>query len=296
LSTDLCAAGIFAPAEGNSLPLQSGEITTRLPEIPAFTGAELRPRESADRAGLSAWSRSGAKRAFDLACVLSSLPVLIPLLLLVALAVWMMSGRPVLFLQKRVGRHGRRFTILKFRTLENVSPASPAGQRFTPLGRFLRRWKLDELPQLVNVLIGDMSLVGPRPKMREYQLGVPVCRPGITGAATIAFACEEELLERVAKLRSGSTYRAVVMPAKLRLDAHYMAQATFASDVKLILDSILRRWDQATLQSAIAPVASAADSAHANRCAHPGRRITRMHGPSLPKFAGSVEAEAAVPF
>ena len=98
-------------------------------------------------------------------------------------------------------------------------------------------------------LLGELSLVGPRPKMREYELHTPQCRPGITGAATIVFAREEELLEKVPTLRLGNSYRSVVMPAKLRIDAEYMARATFLSDLKLIAATVLRRWDSDTLQA-----------------------------------------------
>ena len=120
---------------------------------------------------LSPWSRSGAKRLFDCACVLPVLLLLVPALLAIALAVRLTSPGPVLFLQQRMGRNGRTFTILKFRTMIHATDephnavTTAANQAFTPIGPFLRRWKLDELPQLLNVLAGDMSLVGPRPKM-----------------------------------------------------------------------------------------------------------------------------------
>jgi len=128
------------------------------------------------------------------------LPLLIPILLILAIAVWATSEGPVFFLQKRVGRDGCTFTILKFRTIVHDSRAryhavtTAENQPFTPIGPFLRRWKLDELPQVFNVLMGHMSLVGPRPKMPEHVTKDLCCRPGITGAATIAFACEEAVL------------------------------------------------------------------------------------------------------
>jgi len=116
---------------------------------------------------LSSWSQSSAKRLFDLVCALIALPLLMPVFLVIALGILFTSQGPVLFLQKRSGRHNRSFTILKFRTLEHReqhahnSVTTAENQRFTPVGPFLRKWKLDELPQLLNVLIGDMSLVGP---------------------------------------------------------------------------------------------------------------------------------------
>jgi lipopolysaccharide/colanic/teichoic acid biosynthesis glycosyltransferase len=198
---------------------------------------------------LSDWSKSGAKRFFDCACVISMLPVLIPVFVLVGLAVRITSSGPVLFLQKRMGRHGREFTIFKFRTMVHNSDrahhpvSTTCNQLFTPVGPFLRRWKLDEVPQLFNVLAGHMSLVGPRPKLPAHALSNVPCRAGITGAATIAFAREEAILDRVPKHLLESFYHSVVLPAKHQLDADYMARATFLSDFKLIVDSVLRRWD-----------------------------------------------------
>ncbi len=203
---------------------------------------------------LSPWSRSRAKRIFDCVCVLSVLPLLIPILLLIGLAVRFTSSGPALFLQRRMGRHGQNFTILKFRTMIHDAdrahhPVTTSGnQRFTPMGPFLRRWKLDELPQLLNVLAGHMSLVGPRPKLPIHAISDLPCRAGITGAATIAFAREEETLDRVPRHRLEFFYHSVVLPAKHRLDAEYMAQATFLSDLKIIIDSVFRRWDSSIVE------------------------------------------------
>jgi len=203
---------------------------------------------------LSSWSQSGAKRFFDCVCVLSMLPVLVPVFLVVGLAVRITSRGPVLFLQKRMGRHGREFTILKFRTMIHASerahhPVTTSGnQQFTKVGPFLRRWKLDEVPQLFNVLAGHMSLVGPRPKLPAHAISNVPCRAGITGAATIAFAREETILDLVPKHHLEAFYHSVVLPAKHQLDEDYMASATFTSDLKLIVDSVLRRWDTAVIE------------------------------------------------
>jgi lipopolysaccharide/colanic/teichoic acid biosynthesis glycosyltransferase len=178
----------------------------------------------------SAWSNSRAKHLFDCMCVLFALPVMMPVFLMIALAVRLTSRGPVLFLQRRMGRHGRPFTILKFRTLTHLQRESRSAvttaenQRFTPVGAFLRRWKLDELPQLLNVLVGDMSLVGARPKLPQHQ------------------AREELALARVPNDLLESHYHTVILPAKHAIDSAYMAQATFLSDLKLIVITLSYRW------------------------------------------------------
>ena len=210
---------------------------------------------------LSWWSRSGSKRLFDCACVLMSLPVLIPVMLAAAAAVKLTSRGPVLFLQKRVGRDGRTFTIFKFRTMVHRADRAQHAittsddQRFTLVGPFLRRWKLDELPQLINVLLGHMSLVGPRPKVPEHVMFDPPCRPGITGLATLVFACEESDLAGLEKDRLDAYYHSVVLPTKRQLDAAYMARATFISDFRLLVNSVLRRWDSRALDELMATTA-----------------------------------------
>jgi lipopolysaccharide/colanic/teichoic acid biosynthesis glycosyltransferase len=204
---------------------------------------------------VSSWSASAAKRVFDCACVLLALPAILPLALVIGAAVRLTSRGPVLFLQKRMGRHGQTFTIFKFRTMIHVvdrahHPITTSGnQRFTPVGPFLRRLKLDELPQLANVLLGHMSLVGPRPKLPEHVVFDLPCRPGITGMATTVFASEEAAFARVPKDYLDAFYHTVVLPAKWKLDVEYMAQATFVSDLKLLVNTVLRRWDNSVLES-----------------------------------------------
>lgn len=211
------------------------------------------------RMRLSSWSQSNAKRAFDCACVLISLPLLIPALLVLGLAVRLTSRGPVLFMQRRMGRHGKAFTILKFRTMAHgkdrahLAVTTVVNQPFTPIGPFLRRWKLDELPQILNVLAGNMSVVGPRPKLAEHVASDLPCRPGITGAATIAFAREEAALSRVPQHQLDTYYHTLVLPAKGYLDAAYMARATFLSDLKLIANTLLRRWDDSILHALLDP-------------------------------------------
>ena len=224
------------------------------------------------RERLSPWSQSWTKRLFDCLCVLLALPLLIPVLAVVALAVRLTSRGPVLFLQKRMGRDGRAFTILKFRTMAHTKHGShnpvttTENQRFTPVGPFLRRWKLDELPQLLNVLVGDMSMVGPRPKLLEHQIAALCCRPGITGAATIAFAREEQILVRLPNHYLDDYYSSVILPFKHQLDMEYMARANFLSDLKLILDSVLRRWDPHVMDRLLC-----AAGTRAEEIAHPSK-------------------------
>jgi len=237
----------------STLDLQRSVQTAQKSSFPGRSEAVVRLSLSLVEERVSPWSQSGLKRLFDVVCVLLALPLLIPIFIVVGLAVYFTSKGPVLFLQKRVGLHRRNFTILKFRTMEHLengarNKVTTAGnQRFTPVGPLLRRWKLDELPQILNVLIGDMTLVGPRPKLPEHQLGELKCRPGITGAATIAFAREEQILAGLPHHHVDGYYHSIILPAKLRLDREYMAQATFLTDLKLIVDTVIRRWDSSEI-------------------------------------------------
>ena len=196
-------------------------------------------------APLSRWAASQAKRAFDVALVLAALPLLAPLCLLIAIAVRISSTGPVFFLQKRAGMGGRFFTIVKFRTMVHGERQGKGfittidDEQITPAGRVLRYWKLDELPQFLNVLRGDMSLVGPRPRVPEQQVGRLRCRPGITGAASLAFAREEVLLAGIPRHLLDTYYASRVLPVKQQLDDDYMARATFFSDVKLICKTVI---------------------------------------------------------
>lgn len=227
---------------------------------------------------LSAWSASLGKRLFDLFCVACALPLAIPAFVVTGLAVRLTSRGPVLFRQQRMGMHGRTFTIYKFRTMPyRHSPASrpsvttSMNQRFTLVGPFLRRWKLDELPQLFNILRGDMSLVGPRPKMPCHQPCNLNCRPGITGKATIVFAREEVALAHIPVSQLDAYYHGVVLPLKQLLDEEYMSKATFASDLRLIVRSVLRKWEDLDLSDFPMP----------DQFAKPERTVT----PIRPRYA-----------
>jgi lipopolysaccharide/colanic/teichoic acid biosynthesis glycosyltransferase len=211
---------------------------------------------------ISTWSRSRLKRIFDLALVLCAMPAALPILLLVAVAVRLTSRGPILFRQKRTGLGGRAFTIYKFRSMPvNLrSAARPAitttaNQSFTPIGAFLRRWKLDELPQVFNVLRGDMSLVGPRPKLPQLHSGQLACRPGITGRATLVFAREECVLSAVPASGVDAFYCGVIRPIKQTLDDEYMATATFTSDLRLIARSLLHLFNDTEIASLLPTLA-----------------------------------------
>jgi lipopolysaccharide/colanic/teichoic acid biosynthesis glycosyltransferase len=165
-------------------------------------------------------------------------------------------------------------------------------QTFTPVGPFLRRYKLDELPQLLNVLIGEMSLVGARPKLPEHQIADLLYRPGITGAATFAFAREEKALARVPKHSLDTYYHAVILPTKSRLDEEYMAHATFRSDLKIIINSVLRRWDDSVVDSLPEPYEFS--SYNGMRSANvPSPRVRLLRTPSMTCAPSLPSAEEA---
>jgi lipopolysaccharide/colanic/teichoic acid biosynthesis glycosyltransferase len=197
---------------------------------------------------LSPWSLSPLKRIIDVAMVCAASPLLCPLFLIIATAVRLSSPGPAIFRQTRIGARAKPFTILKFRTMlvpdsaVQHGIASADAERITPLGEILRKLKLDELPQFFNVLRGDMSLVGPRPRIAEQQMGIFLCKPGITGAATLAFAREESLLSQIPAESLPRYYREHVLPAKHALDSGYMAQATLSSDLRLLVLTVLGRW------------------------------------------------------
>jgi lipopolysaccharide/colanic/teichoic acid biosynthesis glycosyltransferase len=253
----LLPATIDAALDRSALIRDSEDVAEAFEKEGRARKQSMNPRSSIHlvRTRVSAWSLSYAKRFFDCACIIPAVPLLAPLFLLIGLAVRLTSRGPVLFKQKRMGRSGRTFTIVKFRTLEHSenrahqTVTTADNQSFTPVGPFLRRWKLDELPQLWNVLRGDMSLVGARPKLPEHQIGELHCRPGITGAATLAFAREEHFLAQLPKHELDDYYRDRILPLKHHLDIEYMARATFASDFKLLVDTVLRRWDTAVLEA-----------------------------------------------
>ncbi|HEX2834596.1 MAG TPA: sugar transferase [Thermoanaerobaculia bacterium] len=181
------------------------------------------------------------RRLLDITASLLGLIVLAPLFALVAIFV----GRPVFYRARRVGRYGREFEMLKFRSMTVAAPGGALTMqndaRVTGVGRVLRRTKVDELPQLINVLRGEMSLVGPRPEDPRYvalydgeQRHLLDVRPGITSAASLAYRDEERLLT------SEQQYLETILPAKLRIDLEYEKSRTLAGDLRLIVRTIFR--------------------------------------------------------
>ncbi len=188
------------------------------------------------------------KFIFDKIFSLLGLVVLSPILLVIAVLICMkMRGGPVFFRQKRVGQNGGLFTIYKFRTMETKhigSSITVAGEaRITPLGATLRKYKLDELPELWNVFIGDMSFVGPRPDVPGYadrlegaDRDVLTLKPGITGPASLKYRNEEALL---ATVESPQRYNdEVIFPDKTRLNKYYLNNYSFVKDLQMIFCTI----------------------------------------------------------
>ena len=191
------------------------------------------------------------KRLFDIIFSGAGLVICSPFFILLSLLIVCTSGFPVFYLQKRVGLGGADFSLFKFRTLkkeadkDGLLTVGKKDPRLTVAGYFLRRFKLDELPQLFNVLTGDMSVVGPRPEVRKYvelysdvQKKVLAVRPGITDYASIEYSKENELLARA--VNPEEFYIKQVMPAKLDLNLKYISEQSFTTDLKIILKTIMK--------------------------------------------------------
>lgn len=172
-----------------------------------------------------------SKRLFDIVVVLSSAIIVLPIVLLLVILVRLLIGRPILFKQKRPGRHGKPFMMYKFRTMKNIYDINgkllPDAQRMTKFGTFLRKSSLDELPELLNILKGDMSLVGPRPLLMEYlprytkkQARRHETKPGITGWAQV------------------SGRNSLNWPDKFKLDVWYVDHQSFLLDLKILLRTV----------------------------------------------------------
>lgn len=189
------------------------------------------------------------KRLFDIVVSFIGLIILSPVFLTVAILIRLkMPGGPVIFKQQRVGRFGKLFTMYKFRSMvvkHSGSSVSVRGEsRITPLGAVLRKYKLDELPELWNVLIGDMSFVGPRPDVPGYadklvgdDRRILQLRPGITGPASLKYRNEEELLAQQSDPQKYNDE--VLFPDKVKINLQYLDNWSFWGDVRLIIRTIL---------------------------------------------------------
>ena len=191
------------------------------------------------------------KRAFDLIASIIGIILLIPLFVVIWILVISESPGDGFYRQQRVGKNGKDFGLLKFRTMHTGSDkkglltVGGRDPRVTRVGFYLRKYKLDELPQLFNVLTGEMSLVGPRPEVRKYvnlyntsQLRVLDIKPGITDYASIEFSNENEILGRAANPET--IYIEEIMPKKLELNLKYIAEQSMWTDLKIIFRTVIK--------------------------------------------------------
>jgi lipopolysaccharide/colanic/teichoic acid biosynthesis glycosyltransferase len=193
----------------------------------------------------SRWVTSPGKRCADLLLTGCLLLLCAPLIALAALAIKLTSRGPMLFRQIRVGRKGVRFEILKLRTMsvnagrDTVSVTGAGDRRITRVGCWLRRFKIDELPQLFNVLRGDMSLVGPRPLVPQQNPPLFPCRPGLTGPGSLAFRHQERALCAAHAEHLAQIHDDVLVPARFGVDRKYMRGASLFSDLRIVGETAL---------------------------------------------------------
>ncbi|WP_308991923.1 sugar transferase [Mariniflexile litorale] len=192
-----------------------------------------------------------AKRCFDLVFSIIGFILLAPFLLLISILIKLDSKGPILFIQGRVGKNNKDFHIYKFRTMRIQSETKGLltlgnhDSRITKIGYFLRRYKIDEFPQLINILKGDMSFVGPRPELRYYvnfytedDMRIFVVRPGITGLASLKYRNEVELLK--AAENPEEFFIKTIIPDKLKYNKEYIRSRSFVFDLKLIFITIIK--------------------------------------------------------
>ena len=200
---------------------------------------------------MNTWSTSHAKRSLDLLGSMFAIFLLLPILLSLYFLVFLVDGRPVIFQQERLGYKSKIFIIYKFRTMINnqmsnsLQLTTSTDNRITFLGYYLRKFKLDELPQLFNVFLGDMSFVGPRPEVPKYlpyysnkDLEAFNYRPGITDPASLRFINESTLLSEI--INPHAYYTNQILPEKLKINIIYSRQSTFLSDIIIIIRTILK--------------------------------------------------------
>ncbi len=189
------------------------------------------------------------KRTFDIFLSFITIFLLSPVLLLVSFLIVIDSGFPIFFLQKRIGRHAKEFNIIKFRTMkinnDSINITVSKDKRITRIGKFLRKTKVDELPEILNVFLGQMSFVGPRPDVRGYadklkgeNRKILILRPGITGPASLKYYNEEYILSQKSNPKKYNDE--VIFPDKVKINLDYFYNRSFFLDLKIIFATIFR--------------------------------------------------------
>ena len=189
------------------------------------------------------------KRTFDMLLSVFAIFLLFPLFLLVSFLIVIDSGFPIFFLQKRIGRGAKEFNIIKFRTMktnnENITITVSDDSRITRIGKYLRKTKIDELPEILNVLFGQMSFVGPRPDVKGYadklkgaNRKILALRPGITGPASLKYYNEEYILSQKSNPKKYNDE--VIFPDKVKINMDYFHNRSFFLDLKIIFATIFR--------------------------------------------------------
>ena len=189
------------------------------------------------------------KRTFDILLSVFAIFLLFPLFLLASFLIVIDSGFPIFFLQKRIGRGAKEFNIIKFRTMktnnENITITVSDDSRITRIGKYLRKTKIDELPEILNVLFGQMSFVGPRPDVKGYadklkgaNRKILALRPGITGPASLKYYNEEYILSQKSNPKKYNDE--VIFPDKVKINMHYFHNRSFFLDLKIIFATIFR--------------------------------------------------------
>ena len=189
------------------------------------------------------------KRTFDILLSVFAIFLLFPLFILVSFLIVIDSGFPIFFLQKRIGRGAKEFNIIKFRTMktnnENITITVSDDSRITRIGKYLRKTKIDELPEILNVLFGQMSFVGPRPDVKGYadklkgaNRKILALRPGITGPASLKYYNEEYILSQKSNPKKYNDE--VIFPDKVKINMHYFHNRSFFLDLKIIFATIFR--------------------------------------------------------
>lgn len=204
-------------------------------------------RDSRDRVN-SFYGKYG-KRVFDLLISIPSIIILLPVFIIIAALIKLESSGPIVFSQERIGRYGRPFRIYKFRTMVKNAPeigtsiTSANDPRITKVGKFLRKFKIDEILQIINVIKGDMSIIGPRPEIKKYidmfkedYKEILRIRPGMTDYASITFRNEEEFLSKFSNIEEG--YIKEVLPQKIELYKRYLKDMSLITDVKIFFKTI----------------------------------------------------------